>query len=265
LFIGDDIFLGLLAAKMGLKVVKHEARSFYREIQAKQIETNKLQNEFTISSTQAGLASGGPYNLILSDVYYFDLQRVVEWSSVLRFWSEKSEIGETPGVFSEDVICIPSTATLRGKAVEFTNFHKQFAEVSVPHIDLTTFNSAMSSVSPLTVHPLWMYPFTPLSETVDILQFDFSKSSATDEYVRKDIECTKEGTLHAVALWVDYALGPNHHISTAPEPDDSPSWKRQAVWMLPYPYSTISLPTSVDASCRLDGYDSKIELDFEIS
>eukprot|EP01126_Amoeba_proteus_P036274 TRINITY_DN3691_c0_g1_i5.p1 TRINITY_DN3691_c0_g1~~TRINITY_DN3691_c0_g1_i5.p1 ORF type:complete len:548 (+),score=99.71 TRINITY_DN3691_c0_g1_i5:36-1679(+) len=148
ILVGDDIFPGLVAARLGVHVVHVESRSFYREIKERQILLNNLQHMFQVVGGSDALDSAS-FHLLLGDPFYFDLQRMPEWDCLFHFWNEATNLTRT---LKEGAVTIPGVVTLQAMAVEFTHFQAQFDEVSVDGIDLTVLNNAVACVKPITVH-----------------------------------------------------------------------------------------------------------------
>ncbi|KAL5466844.1 hypothetical protein EMCRGX_G030995 [Ephydatia muelleri] len=149
---------------------------------------------------------------------------------------------------------LPGRLNIRGVAVSFQDLHMIKAPVGVVEaLDISAFDRRVGKVitSPELVepesHPLWEYPCQPLSEAVDLMQFDVSVPVPESTRLRSEGSwplCWADGraSCHAVVLWMDAVLSEGRIASSGPtEPPQqgcSVKWDtshKQAVYFLPSP------------------------------
>lgn len=259
LLLGDDPFLGLIAASVGIKVTHKENRSFFREIGTKRIVDNNLVDKFEQLSQLGNTQQ--KFDIFLSEPFYFDHQRKLPWEELAKFLSEKSEIN---AYLSPDVEVIPQRADIQGMVVRFDKFQKQFDPVKVPNIDLECFNDVLSCVQPITLHSLWMYQFKPCSEIFNVLSFDLTQPYLDFQEFNNEVSIEK-GIIHGVPIWIDFLLGDDIVCSNRPKEVQAPTWKKQAIWMLRKETGEADEDRVLHSKGTFDDLDGVIKINFDIS
>jgi len=83
--------------------------------------------------------------------------------------------------------------------------------------------------NPITSHHLWMYSFKGLTDSFDLIKFNFEQP-ISDQKRHHCVDFTNPGLLHGVVIWMDYHL--NSEITISSKPDTGiPTWHKQAVFM----------------------------------
>lgn len=255
---GDDILLSLqLAASMGESdesiAFEHvETRSFYREITKETIEKKNLAA--SVSVTQELTET---YHLAVAEPFYFDCQRMFPWKEAVKYWVDLWDI------FNGGILSLPEAFSVRAQIVQFVDFQKQYEEVRVEGIDLTVFDRVLSIATPITMHSLWMYEWSALSEPFDLMKVNIATDSPYVDYQNQiNIDISQSGTVHAVVIWIDYHLNEHSVVSNQPLPGDAvPNWARQAVWMFKE-YERVEASHAVHADAKYDANDSDFSFNF---
>lgn len=125
-----------------------------------------------------------------------------------------------------DAIVVPSSATMYAQAVE----------MRTPAFD----GLSLDAIDGYRWHPTYLSgvdlcddAFVPLSEPLQVFQFDFLIPPDSSEKCTVDLTFTRRGKFNAVVFWYDMTLIDDIRISTRPGARDSPSSMRAAVQFMP--------------------------------
>ena len=125
-----------------------------------------------------------------------------------------------------DAIVVPSSATMYAQAVEMRT--PAFDGLSLDAIDGYRFHPTYLSGVDLCDDA-----FVPLSEPLQVFQFDFLIPPDSSEKCMVDLTFTKRGKFNAIVFWYDMTLIDDIRISTRPGESESPSSMRAAVQFMP--------------------------------
>ncbi|XP_045790454.1 protein arginine N-methyltransferase 1.6 [Trifolium pratense] len=262
----DSVYLPLLVAKFS--EAPHVISSFSRlkekglqYLQAAARANNLPPN--CIKTVEKGLkqltmhdTNQKKVDLLIAEPFYFGHDGMLPWQN-LRFWKDRTTLDH---ILSEDAIIIPSKGILRACAIYLPDLWKSRSCLStIEGFDHSGVNATLgacghlpeSEDGPCLPFSLWQCgEFDVLSETFDVMEFDFTKQICQCEG-KSQVKFTKTGVCHGFALWIDWVMDSQNSavISTGP---DKRYWK-QGIKLLATPRTVGSQgSTNVRACCSAD-------------
>ncbi|RID79113.1 hypothetical protein BRARA_A01881 [Brassica rapa] len=198
-------------------------------------------------------------DLLIGEPYYYGLESGLPWQN-LRFWKERTLLDS---VLSKDAVVMPYKGVLRGCAMYLPDLWKSRCCLgSVEGFDHALVNTTLGGCgdlpsgkdSPCLPLLVWQCgEIKKLSKEFTVMEFDFSKPIAGPCSGEVQIEFTKPGVCHGIALWMDWVMDKENSIVISTGPDER-YWK-QGVKLLGKPItvgveglSSIGIKASLDPS-----------------
>ncbi|XP_022550577.1 protein arginine N-methyltransferase 1.6 isoform X1 [Brassica napus] len=199
-------------------------------------------------------------DLLIGEPYYYGLESGLPWQN-LRFWKDRTLLDP---VLSKDAVVMPYKGVLRGCAMYLPDLWKSRCCLgSVEGFDHALVNTTLGGCgdlpsgkeSPCLPFFVWQCGETKqkLSKEFTVMDFDFSKPIAGPCSGEVQIEFTKPGVCHGIALWMDWVMDKENSIVISTGPDER-YWK-QGVKLLGKPVavgveglSSIGIKASLDPS-----------------
>ncbi|XP_002735081.2 protein arginine N-methyltransferase 7-like [Saccoglossus kowalevskii] len=248
LSVSDNSLLALMAAKLGAKkVFTVENRSGSHGVIDVMVRENSLQDKVKILNKRVEDLieedlEDQKVSIVIGEPYF--MNSVVPWHNIY-FWYARTKLDP---YLTPDCQITPRLGLLRAIVVEFEHLWKIRAPIGeLEGFDVSPFDELIQKSMEYSdrgaePHPLWEYPCRPLTQDIDLLNFDFSKI-LTEKMLRTSgsVAFQSSGTCHGVVLWMDYKVDDNTTIQTGLL--DSPSnyqdklnWdphSQQGVYFLP--------------------------------
>ncbi|MED6210293.1 Protein arginine N-methyltransferase 7 [Stylosanthes scabra] len=168
--------------------------------------------------------------LLIAEPFYLGLDGMLPWQN-LRFWNDRTILDS---ILASDAVVIPSRGMLKACAISLPDLWKsRHCLNKIEGFDHTVVNSTMGACGqlpgleegPCLPYFVWQCgDFDVLSETFDVMEFDFSKQISQCQG-RSQVKFTKAGVCHGFVLWIDWVMDPQNSyvISTGP---DKRHWKQ---------------------------------------
>lgn len=281
----DSVFLPLLVAK--LSEASHVISSFPRlkenglqylraAPRANNISPNCIEvvekgvKKLTMQDTNQKKV-----DLLIAEPFYFGHDSMLPWQN-LRFWKDRTALDY---ILSEDAIIIPSKGILRACAVHLPDLWKSRCCLNrIEGFDHSGVNATLgacghlpeSEEGPCLPFFLWQSgEFDVLSETFDVMEFDFTKQICECQG-KSQVKFTKTGVCHGFVLWIDWVMDLQNSVVISTGPDKR-YWK-QGIKLLATPRTVGPQgSTDVQACCSAGALEAffdpsngelKIILDF---
>ncbi|XP_013792349.1 protein arginine N-methyltransferase 7-like, partial [Limulus polyphemus] len=229
LCLGDENLLPLIASKLGVsKVFTVENQAFCHRVILNYIEANDLKEKIRILTkspedlTSEDL-SGEKVDLLLAEPFFST--SLLPWDC-LRFWYLRSTLSQ---ILIDPNHILPRKVTLKGLGVHFLDLWKIRAPAGkAESFDLTAFDKLIESSSEISdanvePQPLWEYPCVALTHPFDVFVFDLVHPMKCEIMQNcSEVQFASDGTCNGIALWVDYELDTDIHLTTGPQCDICP-------------------------------------------
>ncbi|XP_014248298.1 protein arginine N-methyltransferase 7-like isoform X2 [Cimex lectularius] len=217
LYLGDISLLPIAAAKLGAKkVISIQDNIFSFKVMKSIIESNGLTD--VIELLDSYKANIGEVDYVVSEPYFTD--SIFPWDGA-RCWYLSKRL-------APNAKCLPSKLRIMGVPMQFDNLHKiklplgKVEGFRMDSFDRLIQNSSDRSCPDVDVQPLWEYPGVCLSKPKPLMEFDLNADSPESQILDSgEIEFTREGSCHGVALWADWDFG-SEVISTGI--DENEKW-----------------------------------------
>ncbi|KAL9276779.1 hypothetical protein ACSQ67_025684 [Phaseolus vulgaris] len=169
-------------------------------------------------------------DLLIAEPFYVGHDGMLPWQN-LRFWRDRTTLND---ILSEDARIIPSKGILRACAMSLPDLWRSRCCLSnIEGFDHSVVNATLGACGHLPVLeegpclPFFVWQcgeFDVLSETFDVMEFDFSKQICECQG-KSQVRFTKSGVCHGFVLWIDWVLDLQNSnvISTGP---DRKYWKQ---------------------------------------
>ena len=133
---------------------------------------------------------------------------------------------------------MPCRGRVKCVLVQFDTLWRSHGDAGVvlgfDHAPFDDYQRGWHTKRPLS-YPLWMYPYTALSNVETLLVGDFATVFDPSVAFNVQVPVVQAGTAHGVAVWVDYDLDPEGGVVLSQGPDFSStahSYAKQAVHFL---------------------------------
>lgn len=133
---------------------------------------------------------------------------------------------------------MPSRGCVKFVLVQFDTLWRSHGDAGVvlgfDHTPFDEYQRGWHTKRPLS-YPMWMYPYTALSNVDTLLVGDFASTFDPSLAFSMQVPVTRAGTAHGVVVWVDYDLDPEGSVVLKQGPDfsaTSHSYAKQAVHCL---------------------------------
>ncbi|KHN09815.1 Protein arginine N-methyltransferase 1.6 [Glycine soja] len=162
-------------------------------------------------------------DLLLAEPFYVGHDGMLPWQN-LRFWKDRTTLSD---ILSEDALIIPCKGILRACAVSLPDLWKSRCCLSnVEGFDHSVVNATLGACGHLPdleegpCLPFFVWQcgeFDVLSETFDVMEFDFSKQICQCQG-KSQVKFTKTGVCHGFVLWINWVMDLQNSvvISTGP-------------------------------------------------
>ncbi|KAK7327202.1 hypothetical protein VNO80_31567 [Phaseolus coccineus] len=169
-------------------------------------------------------------DLLIAEPFYVGHDGMLPWQN-LRFWRDRTTLND---ILSEDALIIPSKGILRACAMSLPDLWRSRCCLSnIEGFDHSVVNATLGACGHLPeleegpCLPFFVWQcgeFDVLSETFDVMEFDFSKQIC-ECHGKSQVRFTKRGVCHGFVLWIDWVmdLQNSNVISTGP---DRKYWKQ---------------------------------------
>ncbi|XP_027336052.1 protein arginine N-methyltransferase 1.6 isoform X2 [Abrus precatorius] len=169
-------------------------------------------------------------DLLIAEPFYVGHEGVLPWQN-LRFWKDRTTLD---CILSEDALIIPSKGILRACAVSLPDLWKSRCCLSeIEGFDHSVVNATLGACGHLSeleegpCLPFFVWQcgeFDVLSETFDVMEFDFSKQICQCQG-KSQVKFTKTGLCHGFVLWVDWVMDLQNSVVISTGPDKR-YWKQ---------------------------------------
>ncbi|XP_057415264.1 protein arginine N-methyltransferase 1.6 isoform X2 [Lotus japonicus] len=192
-------------------------------------------------------------DLLIAEPFYLGHDGMLPWQN-LRFWEDRTTLDY---ILSEDALIMPSKGILRACAIYLPDLWKSRCCLSkIEGFDHSVVNDTLGACGHLPEMeegpclPFFVWQcgeFEVLSETFDVMEFDFSKPICHCQG-KSQVQFTKTGVCHGFVLWIDWVMDLQNSVVISTGPDKR-YWK-QGVKLLASP-RTVGPQESrnVQASC----------------
>ncbi|KAL9975281.1 hypothetical protein ACROYT_G012431 [Oculina patagonica] len=235
LCVSDGSLLPVMAAKSGFeKVITLDSAVLYQKLLRKITTLNGIADKIEILSKEAADLqvedlSNDQVDVILGEPFF--TSGLFPWHN-LYFWYAAARAAK---ICRPGVKILPQSATLKAIAVEFDDLWKFHAPVNIVEgFDVSLFdkliegskltneeiNNETSHGIALEPHHLWEYPCRALTQEFMIMKFDFTSNVPSQKMTAEgDMKLTRPGTLHGVAIWMDFHLTEKLTVTTGLQPN----------------------------------------------
>ncbi|XP_052735163.1 protein arginine N-methyltransferase 1.6 isoform X3 [Vigna angularis] len=155
---------------------------------------------------------------------------MLPWQN-LRFWRDRTTLND---ILSEDALTIPSKGILRACAMSLPDLWKSRCCLSsIEGFDHSVVNATLGACGHLPeleegpCLPFFVWQcgeFDVLSETFDVMEFEFSKQIC-ECHGKSQVKFTKRGVCHGFVLWIDWVMDLQNSIVISTGPDRK-YWKQ---------------------------------------
>ncbi|CAJ1965216.1 unnamed protein product [Sphenostylis stenocarpa] len=169
-------------------------------------------------------------DLLIAEPFYVGHDSMLPWQN-LRFWRERTTLNH---ILSEDALIIPSKGMLRACAISLPDLWKSRCCLnSIEDFDHSVVNATLGACGhlpeqeegPCLPFSVWQCgEFDVLSETFDVMEFDFSKLICECQG-KSQVKFTKRGVCHGFVLWIDWVMDLHNSIVISTGPDRK-YWKQ---------------------------------------
>uniref|UniRef100_A0A0R0JYU5 Protein arginine N-methyltransferase domain-containing protein n=1 Tax=Glycine max TaxID=3847 RepID=A0A0R0JYU5_SOYBN len=163
-------------------------------------------------------------DLLIAEPFYVGHDGMLPWQN-LRFWKDRTTLND---ILSEDALIIPSKGILRACAISLPDLWKSRCCLSnVEGFDHSVVNATLGACSNLPeleegpCLPFFVWQcgeFDVLSETFDVMEFDFSKQICLCQG-KSQVKFTKTGVCHGFVLWIDWVMDLQNSVVISTGPD----------------------------------------------
>lgn len=212
--VSDGSVCSIISGSLGdaaLEVASLEEKRFAAVVGTDVVRAYKMGD--VVSMWQCGLAEvdlemldDTPIELLMSECFYLQMQRLPLWRAV-NFWLQKTAMEER-GLLAAHARVLPARAVVKGVVVEFAELWRGHGKASAPEgFDHAALDEVAASWHDHTFsYPVWMFEHTRLTPEFTVLELDYAGSSATSMARGVSAPFTRDGTPHALLMWVDYVL-----------------------------------------------------------
>ncbi|KAJ1390116.1 S-adenosyl-L-methionine-dependent methyltransferase [Sesbania bispinosa] len=169
-------------------------------------------------------------DLLIAEPFYFGHDGMLPWQN-LRFWKDRTTLDH---ILSEDALIIPSKGILRACAIYLPDLWKSRCCLSkIEGFDHSVVNTTLGACGhlleleggPCLPFSVWQCgEFDVLSETFDVMEFDFSKQICQCQG-KSQVKFTKTGVCHGFVLWIDWVMDLQNSVVISTGPDKR-YWKQ---------------------------------------
>ncbi|QCD78732.1 protein arginine N-methyltransferase 1.6 isoform X1 [Vigna unguiculata] len=169
-------------------------------------------------------------DLLIAEPFYVGHDSMLPWQN-LRFWRDRTTLND---ILSEDALIIPSKGILRACAMSLPDLWKSRCSLSIIEgFDHSVVNATLGACGhlpeleecPCLPFFIWQCgEFDVLSETYDVMEFDFSKQICECQG-KSQVKFTKSGVCHGFVLWIDWVMDLQNSIVISTGPDRK-YWKQ---------------------------------------
>ncbi|WVY95421.1 hypothetical protein V8G54_034509 [Vigna mungo] len=169
-------------------------------------------------------------DLLIAEPFYVGYDDMLPWQN-LRFWRDRTALND---ILSEDALTIPSKGILRACAMSLPDLWKSRCCLSsIEGFDHSVVNATLGACGHLPeleegpCLPFFVWQcgeFDVLSETFDVMEFDFSKQICECQG-KSQVKFTKRGVCHGFVLWIDWVMDLQNSIVISTGPDKK-YWKQ---------------------------------------
>ncbi|XP_047179245.1 protein arginine N-methyltransferase 1.6 isoform X2 [Vigna umbellata] len=169
-------------------------------------------------------------DLLIAEPFYVGHDGMLPWQN-LRFWRDRTTLND---ILSEDALTIPSKGILRACAMSLPDLWKSRCCLSsIEGFDHSVVNATLGACGHLPeledgpCLPFFVWQcgeFDVLSETFDVMEFEFSKQICECQG-KSQVKFTKRGVCHGFVLWIDWVMDLQNSIVISTGPDRK-YWKQ---------------------------------------
>ncbi|KAK7265923.1 hypothetical protein RJT34_33548 [Clitoria ternatea] len=169
-------------------------------------------------------------DLLIAEPFYVGHDGMLPWQN-LRFWKDRTDLDY---ILSEDALIIPSKGIFRACAISLPDLWRSRCCLSkIEGFDHSVVNATLgacghlpeSEEGPCLPFSVWQCgEFDVLSETFDVMEFDFSKQICQCQG-KSQVKFTKTGVCHAFILWIDWVMDLQNSVVISTGPDKR-YWKQ---------------------------------------
>ncbi|XP_050871425.1 protein arginine N-methyltransferase 1.6 [Lathyrus oleraceus] len=169
-------------------------------------------------------------DLLIAEPFYFGQDGMLPWQN-LRFWKDRTTLN---CILSEDAIIVPNKGILRACAIYLPDLWKSRCCLSkIEGFDHSGVNATLGACGhlpeleegPCLPFFLWQCgEFDVLSETFDVMEFDFTKQIGQCQG-KSQVNFTKTGVCHGFVLWIDWVMDSQSSVVISTGPDKR-YWKQ---------------------------------------
>ncbi|KAG2394478.1 Protein arginine N-methyltransferase [Vigna angularis] len=169
-------------------------------------------------------------DLLIAEPFYVGHDGMLPWQN-LRFWRDRTTLND---ILSEDALTIPSKGILRACAMSLPDLWKSRCCLSsIEGFDHSVVNATLGACGHLPeleegpCLPFFVWQcgeFDVLSETFDVMEFEFSKQIC-ECHGKSQVKFTKRGVCHGFVLWIDWVMDLQNSIVISTGPDRK-YWKQ---------------------------------------
>nr|KYP55353.1 Protein arginine N-methyltransferase 7 [Cajanus cajan] len=163
-------------------------------------------------------------DLLIAEPFYVGHDGMLPWQN-LRFWRDRTTLDD---ILSDDAMIIPSKGILRACAVSLPDLWKsRCCLTKIEGFDHSVVNATLgacghlpeSEEGPCLPFFVWQCgEFNVLSETFDVMEFDFSKQICQCQG-KSQVQFTKSGVCHGFVLWIDWVMDLQNSVVISTGPD----------------------------------------------
>ncbi|KAL2321576.1 hypothetical protein Fmac_025955 [Flemingia macrophylla] len=163
-------------------------------------------------------------DLLMAEPFYVGHDSMLPWQN-LRFWRDRTTLDD---ILSEDALIIPSKGILRACAVSLPDlWESRRCLTKIEGFDHSVVNATLGACGHLPefeegpCQPFFVWQcgeFDMLSETFDLMEFDFSKQICQCQG-KSQVQFTKSGVCHGFVLWIDWVMDLQNSVVISTGPD----------------------------------------------
>ncbi|XP_073283374.1 protein arginine N-methyltransferase 1.6-like isoform X2 [Primulina huaijiensis] len=203
-------------------------------------------------------------DLMVAEPFYYGNDSVLPWNN-LRFWQDRTLLDS---ILSTDVLIMPCRGLLKACAMYLPDlWQSRCCLQKIEGFDHSMANSVLGACGNLPASE--EIPFLPffvwqcgevktLSETVTILEFDFSKPMSPCSG-KAQVRFREAGICHGFAVWIDWVMDAEDNASIISTGPDERHWK-QAVKLLRKPEEVNGGDFSTEIKAFFDPTDGDLTI-----
>ncbi|NWV59742.1 ANM7 methyltransferase, partial [Malurus elegans] len=275
LCISDGSLLPVLAHYLGAKQVQYFVLFLHCFFKANHLEDKIKIIEVRPELLKPSHLEDKKISVLVGEPFF--TTSLLPWHN-LYFWYARTAVSTH---LASDVTVLPQSASLHMMVVEFQDLWRIRSPCGICEgFDVQTMDDMIKDSlnfresKEAEPHPLWEYPCKSLSDPLEVLTFDFTRTVPQHCLSTEgSVNLLRKGKSHGAVLWMEYHLAADISVSTGlmqiPDEKGNCEWNphcKQAVYFFSSVIESeiLSDPTAVTYAINFDTKTGEIAMDFKL-